>query len=110
MGLEKINIIRRELGLSLDELSESSGVPMGTLSKITAGITKDPKLQTLVAIARALHCTLNDLDDSTPSKVREAPEINYVLAGKISRLTPIDKIRLEAYIDGMLSCGNTETV
>ena len=92
------------------KLVGASGVPLGTLSKITAGITKDPKLQTLVSIARALHCTLNDLDDSTPSKVREVPEINYVLVEKISRLAPIDKIRLEAYIDGMLSRGNSETV
>ncbi|MFR5717917.1 MAG: helix-turn-helix domain-containing protein [Anaerotignum faecicola] len=42
MGLEKINDMRKHIGMSIDDLSEKSGVPKGTLSKITAGITKNP--------------------------------------------------------------------
>lgn len=63
MGLEKINILRKQKGLSLEELSEKSGIPIGTLSKISAGITKDPKLETVKSIARALDCTLEEFDD-----------------------------------------------
>jgi transcriptional regulator with XRE-family HTH domain len=61
MNLKNINFIRKKVGLNLQELSEKSGVPLGTLSKITAGITEDPKLATLQAIAGALDCTINDL-------------------------------------------------
>ena len=63
MGLEKINEYKKKLGITTDELSRSSGVPVGTLNKILSGATKDPKLETLKAIARVLGLTLNDFDD-----------------------------------------------
>ncbi len=68
MGLEKINEYRKKRGLSIEELSEKSGVPIGTLSKINAGITKNPNLETVKAIAYALGITLDDLDDEPRSK------------------------------------------
>lgn len=58
---EFINRRRKELNISLDELCEKSGVPKGTVSKITAGINTNPKLGTLRAICDALDCTLDDL-------------------------------------------------
>ena len=70
MGLERINEIRKQKKMSINQLSELSGVPKGTLSKITAGITTNPNLDTLKAIARTLECTLDDFDDKKIS----APE------------------------------------
>ena len=61
---EKINEIRKRNSISIDELCRRSGVPKGTLSKITAGITANPTLDTVQAIAKALNCSLDDLDDS----------------------------------------------
>lgn len=70
MGLEKINEYKKRLGLTTEELSRLSGVPVGTLNKILSGATKDPKLETLKAIARVLGLTLNDFDDiSYPSTI-----------------------------------------
>ncbi len=63
MGLEKINEYKKRSGLTTEELSKLSGVPVGTLNKILSGATKDPKLETLKAIARVLGLTLNDFDD-----------------------------------------------
>ncbi|PWJ27948.1 DNA-binding XRE family transcriptional regulator [Faecalicatena orotica] len=63
MGLEKIEEYKRRLGMTTAELAEKSGVPKGTLDKILSGVTKDPKLETLKAIARVLGCTLDDFDD-----------------------------------------------
>lgn len=63
---ERINAIRKEKKISIDELCVLSGVPKGTLSKITAGITTNPTLDTVQAIARALDCRLDDFDDTTP--------------------------------------------
>ncbi len=60
----RINKIRREKNLSIDDLCERSGIPKGTLSKITAGITVNPTLDTVRAIANALDCRLDDLDDN----------------------------------------------
>ena len=66
MGLDKINEYKKKLGLTTEELSKQSGVPIGTLNKILSGATKDPKLETLKSIARVLGLTLNDFDDDTP--------------------------------------------
>lgn len=63
MGFEIINKLRKEKGLTLKQLSDVSGVPLGTLNKIVNGITKDPKLDTLKAISKVLGCTLDDFDD-----------------------------------------------
>lgn len=63
MGLDKINEYKKRIGLTTEELSKLSGVPVGTLNKILSGATKDPKLETLKAIARVLGLTLNDFDD-----------------------------------------------
>lgn len=63
MGLEKIAIYKKKLGMTTEELSEKSGIPVGTLNKILSGATKDPKLETLKSIARVLGLSLNDFDD-----------------------------------------------
>ncbi|CEJ74256.1 DNA-binding protein [[Clostridium] sordellii] len=79
MGLEIINILKKEQGLTNEELSIKSGVPLGTLSKITSGITKDPKLETLKSIAKVLNCSLDDFDDNTNSYVlSKQDEINLI--------------------------------
>ncbi|MBR6243904.1 MAG: helix-turn-helix transcriptional regulator, partial [Ruminococcus sp.] len=41
---ELINQLRKERGLSVDELARRSGVPKGTLSKLTAGISTNPTI------------------------------------------------------------------
>lgn len=66
MGLEKISQYKKKLGLTTEELSEKSGVPIGTLNKILSGATKDPKLETLKSIAKVLGLSLNDFDDDLP--------------------------------------------
>ncbi|MBQ8698542.1 MAG: LexA family transcriptional regulator [Schwartzia sp.] len=68
----RINEIRKEKNISIDDLCERSGVPKGTLSKITAGITTSPTLDTVKAIARALDCRLDDFDDF-PNKKNPPP-------------------------------------
>lgn len=65
MWLDNFNKLRKLSGLSLDELSEKSGVARGTLSKITAGITKSPSIETLKSLVYAMGYTLADLDDNT---------------------------------------------
>ncbi len=57
---EFVNGRRKELGMSVDELVKISGIPKGTISKITAGINTNPTLTTVMAICKALNCSLND--------------------------------------------------
>ena len=74
MGLEKIKEYQRKMGITTQELSERSGVPKGTLDKILSGVTKDPKLETLKAIARVLECSLDEFDDEdAPTRLGNTP-------------------------------------
>lgn len=77
MGLDKIEEYKKKHGMTTAELAAKSGVPKGTLDKILSGVTKDPKLETLKAIARVLDCTLDDFDD-IPRKTLEEPSYEDV--------------------------------
>ena len=54
---------RRSLGMSIDQLVEKSGVPKGTLTKVLTGVSSNPALETVKAIAYALELSLNDLEE-----------------------------------------------
>ena len=45
MGIDYIKTKKKELNMTTEELSERSGVPVGTLNKILAGQTSDPNLK-----------------------------------------------------------------
>jgi len=58
---EKIKELKARRGITTKELSEQSGVPLGTLNKLLAGIIEEPKLSTAVALCAALGTTLGVL-------------------------------------------------
>lgn len=88
MGLEIIQELKKKRGMTTETLSKLSGIPAGTLNKILNGETKDPKLETLKAIARVLECTLDDFDD-------EERQVNKVITNPL--LTEKEKLILEKY-------------
>lgn len=96
MGLEKIEEYKRRLGMTTAELAEKSGVPKGTLDKILSGVTKDPKLETLKAIARVLGCTLDDFDDQTRKRTIEPSyeDVEQLIARNGKEYTTEQKMKL----------------
>lgn len=60
MTLEEMKEIKKEKGYSMAQLSEYSGVPLGTLQKIFSGVTENPRYATKRALEKAL---LKDVDD-----------------------------------------------
>lgn len=62
MWLDVFTEMRKKSGMSIDEISAKSGVPKGTLSKISAGITKAPPLETMRKLVHSMGYTLDDLD------------------------------------------------
>ena len=69
---------RKQAGLTIDELAERSGVPKGTLNKIINGYTRDPQIETVKSIARALDCTLEDFDDSPRVRTLSTDEYDLI--------------------------------
>lgn len=59
--LIRIKKICKEKDISYRELSGMTGISLSTLSKIMAGITKDPTIMSISKIAQALDVTLDYL-------------------------------------------------
>lgn len=104
MGLDKINEFRKMQGLSIEELASMSGVPKSTLAKISAGITANPNIDTVKAIAKALHCSLDDFDDQpSTSTVFETNARWQKLHSNFEKLNDAGKDRLAEYSDFLVS-------
>lgn len=79
--IDRIKQIKNEKKITNDRLSEITGIPLGTLSKILAGISDSPKLVNIVAIADALDCSLDYLISGNPENTN-----NYTLSAREIRL------------------------
>ena len=88
MGLEIINELKKNRGLTSEELSKKSGVPLGTLNKILSGVTKDPKLETLRALAKTLDCNLDDFDDNKNNLEKNNDKTNTEFLQILQSLNP----------------------
>ena len=55
---DNIKAIKKQKGLTNKDLAEISGVPLNTLSKILCGMTTNPTINTLTALADALDCKI----------------------------------------------------
>lgn len=73
--ITRIKQIKSERKITNEKLSELTGIPLGTLSKIMAGISDSPKLSNMVLIADALGCTLDYIVSGTPENKN-----NYALS------------------------------
>lgn len=56
---DRIKQLKSQRKITNDQLSNMTGIPLGTLSKILAGISDSPKLSNMVAICEALDCSLD---------------------------------------------------
>lgn len=54
MNLEEMKRRKKELGYSNERIAELSGVPLSTVQKIFAGVTQQPRYDTLAALERTL--------------------------------------------------------
>ena len=75
--ISRIKQVKNEKKITNEKLSELTGIPLSTVSKILAGISDSPKLSNMVLIARALDCTLDYIVSGTPQNNN-----NYTLTDK----------------------------
>ena len=64
--LDRIKKMKNEQKLTNDQLAERSGIPLGTLSKILAGMSDSPKLSNMMALCGALGCSIEYIVNGTP--------------------------------------------
>ena len=58
---EKIQRLRKEKGISQDELARKADIPYTTLTKIEIGVIKKPSVFAIAKIAQALDINLDNL-------------------------------------------------
>ena len=76
--ISRIKQVKNEKKITNEKLSELTGIPLSTVSKILAGISDSPKLSNMVLIARALDCTLDYIVSGAPQN----NDNNYTLNEK----------------------------
>ena len=80
--LDRIKQIKSERRITNDELSEKTGIPLGTLSKILAGISDSPKFANIMAICEALECSVNYIvtgeEDNQNNYTLSNSEISFI--------------------------------
>lgn len=57
--LDRIKQIKSQRKITNEELAAATGIPLGTLSKLLAGIHDSPRMSSMVAICQALDCSLD---------------------------------------------------
>lgn len=118
MWLDTLIALKKSSKKTLKQIADESGVPIGTLNKLFAGQTKDPKLDTIRSVVHALGYTLDDLEDkpkkNTPHTAEAAPgdghisleESNHVLVAlglmKEGQQLSGDDLAFLAHIVGLL--------
>ena len=65
MTLEELKRIKQSLGYTNQDVADKSGVPLGTVQKIFAGITTAPRTNTLLAIEKALRSSYMSSPEKT---------------------------------------------
>ena len=77
---ENIRAIMKDRKIGNKKLSESTGIPIGTLNKILYGDTKDPSINTILAISQALGCNVEDfyIGESIILKPHYSDEVAFI--------------------------------
>ena len=80
--IKRIKQLKSEKKMTNDELAEKTGIAVGTLSKILAGISESPKLSNFVAICEALNCSLDyimyGIEENSNNYTLEESEISLI--------------------------------
>ena len=74
--IDRIKKLKSEKKMTNDSLASRSGIPLGTLSKMLAGMSDSPKLSNIVAICNALDCSVEYIVSGIPANTN-----NYTLDG-----------------------------
>lgn len=64
MWYQKLNDLKNKSNMTNESISAASGVPLGTVNKIFAGISKAPSISNVSAIVHSMGFSLDDIDDN----------------------------------------------
>lgn len=80
----------KQIGMTYEQLSEKSGIPLNTLKNIFRGKTEHPRIDTVQAIERALGLTTDETQKSPQDELSEGEKMLLDLFNRV----PEDKQEL----------------
>jgi transcriptional regulator with XRE-family HTH domain len=97
MDIEGLKLLKKQKKMTLQQISDMSGIPKRTVDDIFSGKTKNPRIDTMQAIERALGLE----NEKTPTD--ELSEGEKQLIALIKELTDEEAQELSNYIDFIIS-------
>ena len=94
---DRVSLIKSHLkssGITYEQLSKESNIPLNTLKNIFSGRTKNPRIDTIQAIERALGI------DDRPAETQKAES---ELIASLNELTEEELVELSSFIDFIIS-------
>ncbi len=105
---ERVKELKNERNMTSEQLSVKSGIPLSTLNKILAGITEEPKLSVVLAIANAFACPVGCLLDGEAYFTDRLGEDECRVVKKYRRLGQESRELVEMVMDKELSRAEKE--
>lgn len=78
MWLDTLNAMKKRSGKTGEQISAESGIPKGTLNKIFAGQTADPKYSTLLSLVHCLGYTVDDMEIPVDEQCTTRKKSHYI--------------------------------
>lgn len=95
VDIETLKAIKKQKKLKLQDIADMSGIPKRTVDGIFSGKTKNPRIDTMQAIEKALGIVQED----TPTYTEEQRQ----LFGLIEQLTDDEVEELSNFVDFIIS-------
>lgn len=105
MWLDNLILLKKNSGMTIEQISMASGVPKGTLNKLFAGQTKDPQLSTVSAVVHCMGYTLDDLsNDTSDGKILLTPK-QAALLESFDQLNEEGQTKAVEYVEDLVCSG-----
>lgn len=105
MWLENLNRLKKNSGMTIEQIASASGVPKGTLNKLFAGQTKDPQLSTVSSVVHCMGYTLDDLSDDTVSGKTALTPAQSALLTSFDQLNEEGQSKVIGYVEDLNRTG-----
>ena len=83
--LEELRKRKKELKLTNQDLADLSGLPLGTVQKVMAGVTQSPRYDTIKALEKVLRLNRKNQKDRSE---KMDPKSSYFQAGSVKEAGP----------------------
>lgn len=103
---DTIKSLRKKKGLSQAQIAIKLGITQGAVSQWENGLT-EPAVDQLIALAKIFDVSLYDLKGVDEPETKKEPAtpggLNARFADRVTRLSPENLARFDAYLDGLLA-------